>query len=130
MPHNLTETTERTSGHTGEVLVSKQRVLIHTTTNLLLVITSRSLEEVHLMATKDCPPLPLITTVMQIHMDHMQLQSHPALILATKENVPHPAQPIGAGLQVMADTALMNKESLLQVLMEAAGDPEVHTESL
>lgn len=44
MLHNLIEMTVKTSGHTGEVLVSKLKVpmghLIHITTSLLVVITS------------------------------------------------------------------------------------------
>ena len=130
MLHNLTEMTVKTSGHTGEVLVSKQKVPMgHTATSLLVVITSLYLEEVQPMGAKDSLPVPRITVGMQTCMGHTVCRSHPVRIQATKESDPLPALPTGAGPRAMADTVRTNKESLGQVLMETAGDHEVLTES-
>lgn len=132
MLHSLTERKERSSGHTGEVLVLRQKVPMghHSTTNPLLVTISWHLEEVLLIAARNFLPLPHITTEMLIHMDPMVCQNLPVLIPATKGNVPLPVQRTGAGHQVMADTALMSKESLGPVHMQAVGDQEVPTGSL
>lgn len=132
MLHSLIEKKEKSSGHTGEVLVLKQKVPMghHTTINPQVVTISWHLEEALLIAARNCLPLPLITTEMPIHMDHMVCPNLPVLIPATKGNVPLPVQRTGAGHQVMVDTALMNKESLDPVLMQAVGDPEVPTGSL
>lgn len=75
MLHNLTEMTEaKTSGRTREVLVSKEKVPmgrpIRIATSLLVVITSKYLEEVQLMGAKDFLPVPRITAGMQMGTGH------------------------------------------------------------
>lgn len=97
LPHtetrrSLIEMTEMTSGHTGEVLASKQKVpmghLIHTATNPLVVTTSSYPDEVQLMGAKDFLPVPHITVGIWTRMGLTALQSRQAHTQATRESVP------------------------------------------
>lgn len=130
--HSLIETTARTPGRTEKVLVLKLTVPmghpIPLTTNLLVTMPSWHLEEVQLMEVKDILPVLRISTGMMCMAD-MECQSHPLRIQATRGSDRPRAQPTGEGHQVTVDTALSNKESLSQVLMESGGSHGVHTGS-
>lgn len=131
--HKLTGMSVKTSGRTGEVPVSKEKVpmgrLIHIATSLPLVTTSKYREEVQLTGAKECPPVPHTTTGMPMATGRTGRPSHPVPTPPTRGSGLRRARRPGAGPRATADTVLLTKGSLLRVLMETAGGLEVHTES-